>query len=184
MFARSLFLVAVLVAESLAHGGLQLGQSQVVKRQGGSAFVPGTTPGCPADWPYCGSSGICYSPARGDVCCPGGTYACPGGSFCLIDSYCCPNGLDPASCAQQHGVTLPPSYASSAAPAPSTPAVSPSGAAPGASSSASLSVYGTAPTSTQTAKPTTPLFTGAASQNIVGGAAVVLGAVGLLGNFL
>jgi hypothetical protein len=47
-----------------------------------NAFAPGTTEGCPAGWPTCGSSGICYNPDEGATCCPGGTCS----SFSLVPS--------------------------------------------------------------------------------------------------
>lgn len=92
------------------------------KRQshGKGAFIPGTSPGCPSDWPVCGTSHTCYNPAQGDTCCPGGTFACPGGSFCLLDPYCCPNGLDPKTCAAQFNLTLPSSFFSGTATAVAT----------------------------------------------------------------
>ncbi|KAL4744139.1 hypothetical protein BDV11DRAFT_176947 [Aspergillus similis] len=73
-----------------------------------NAFVPGTIEGCPAGWPTCGSSGICYNPDEGATCCPGGTYACPSSTFCLLDPYCCPDNLTPESCAKEYGLTLVP----------------------------------------------------------------------------
>ncbi|KAL4765055.1 uncharacterized protein BDW70DRAFT_81702 [Aspergillus foveolatus] len=73
-----------------------------------NAFAPGTTEGCPAGWPTCGSSGICYNPDEGATCCPGGTYACPSSTFCLLDPYCCPDDLTPESCAKEYGLTLVP----------------------------------------------------------------------------
>ncbi|KAL4902669.1 hypothetical protein BDW74DRAFT_158299 [Aspergillus multicolor] len=73
-----------------------------------NAFLPVTTEGCPPDWPTCGTSGICYNPAEGQTCCPGGTYACPSSTFCLLDPYCCPNDLTPEACADEYGLTLVP----------------------------------------------------------------------------
>ncbi|KAL4814172.1 hypothetical protein BDW67DRAFT_166879 [Aspergillus spinulosporus] len=78
-----------------------------------NAFVPATTEGCPAGWPTCGSSGICYNPDEGATCCPGGTYACPSSTFCLLDPYCCPDDLTPESCAKEYGLTLVPTSSQS-----------------------------------------------------------------------
>jgi len=195
MLVQSLAFVALLVGEALAHDGFTHLNPGLLKRQG-QGFVPGTTPGCPSDWPFCGTSGICYSPARGDTCCPDGTYACPGGSFCLVDPYCCPNGLDPQSCAEQHGVTLPAGYSSATLP-PTTPSSVVSGG-PTTPPATPPAVVTTAPpvfqNSTTPGAPTVPavptsssnpLFTGgASSQNIIGGAAVLGGALAFLGNFL
>jgi len=193
MLVQSLTFVALLVGQTLAQddGFTHLNPGSLVRRQG-QGFVPGTTPGCPADWPYCGTSGICYLPSRGDTCCPGGTYACPGGSFCLVAPYCCPNGLDPQSCAQQHGVTLPAGYSSGATQPPAaTPSGTPTGGAsalptitppPAAYQNTTTAVVPTTPTVPTSSK---PLFTGgASSQNILGGAAALAGVVGLLGNIL
>jgi len=201
MFIQSLAFVALLVGPALAQectgercrrGFTNLNPGSLVRRQG-QGFVPGTTPGCPADWPFCGTSGICYLPSRGDTCCPGGTYACPGGSFCLVAPYCCPNGLDPQSCAEQHGVTLPAGYSSGATQPPaSTPSLVPTGAStlptviptpPLAHQNSTTAGIPTVPT-----VPTTsfnPLFTGGtSSQNILSGAAALAGVVGFLGNIL
>lgn len=35
------------------------------------------------------------------------TDGCPAESFCLTNQQCCPNGLDPAECAAERGITLP-----------------------------------------------------------------------------
>lgn len=48
----------------------------------------------------------CYTPSEGHSCCSEG-YGCPAESFCLTDQQCCPNGLDPADCAAERGITLP-----------------------------------------------------------------------------
>jgi len=192
MFVQSLAFVALLVGEALAQDGFtHLNPGSLVRRQG-QGFVPGTTPGCPSDWPFCGTSGICYLPSRGDTCCPGGTYACPGGSFCLVEPYCCPNGLDPQSCAEQHGITLPAGYSGATQPPASTPSLVATGAStlpaviPTPPPAFQNSTTGGVPTVLTV--PTTssnPLFTGgASSQNILSGAAALAGVVGLLGNIL
>ncbi|KAL4803040.1 hypothetical protein BDV18DRAFT_146165 [Aspergillus unguis] len=106
-----LFLASLLAGQSIATETRS--RSSLLKRDDSdnnnnndSAFVPRVTPGCPHDWPVCGSSGVCYSPADGQVCCPGGTYACPSSSFCLADGYCCPSDLSPDACARNYGLTL------------------------------------------------------------------------------
>lgn len=74
MYAPVLTLGALLATQTLATDMLApFPGSGLDKRQGGESFLPDTTPGCPADWPMCGTSGICYDPNRGDICCPGGT---------------------------------------------------------------------------------------------------------------
>ncbi|KAL2870108.1 uncharacterized protein BJX67DRAFT_307227 [Aspergillus lucknowensis] len=84
----------------------------------GDAFIPGTTPGCPDDWPVCGDSGVCYNPDEGQTCCPGGKYACPSSSYCLFAPYCCSNDLDPDSCAREYGLTMATSHLSNPTQAP------------------------------------------------------------------
>ncbi|KAN0068029.1 hypothetical protein V8E54_013957 [Elaphomyces granulatus] len=205
MLVQSLTFVALLVGQTLA----QVNPGSLVRRQG-QGFIPTTILGCPAGWPSCGT--ICYLPSRGDTCCPDGTYACPGGSFCLVAPYCCDNGLDPQSCAQQYGVTLPAGYSSGATQPPAgyssgatqppaeyssgatqPPAATPSGTPTGgASALPTITPPPAAYQSTTTAVvPTTPtvptsskplLTGGASSQNILGGAAALAGVVGLLGN--
>lgn len=41
---------------------------------------------------------LCYNPSVGQSCCSN-SWACPSGSFCLTSGNCCPNGLDPNTCA-------------------------------------------------------------------------------------
>ncbi|KAL5044986.1 hypothetical protein BDW71DRAFT_185253 [Aspergillus fruticulosus] len=103
----------------LAGQAIASGSPSLLKRDDdrSDAFVPGTTEGCPAGWPTCGSSGICYNPDEGATCCPGGTYACPSSTFCLLDPYCCPDDLTPESCAKEYGLTLVPT----SSPSESTP---------------------------------------------------------------
>ncbi|KAI9755767.1 MAG: hypothetical protein M1815_004662 [Lichina confinis] len=49
----------------------------------------------------------CFNPDAGDTCCENGGWVCTTQSFCLVENWCCPDGLDPASCAAERGVTLP-----------------------------------------------------------------------------
>ncbi|KAL8698657.1 MAG: hypothetical protein Q9224_001752 [Gallowayella concinna] len=59
---------------------------------------------------YIDCNGVCYNPNEDQTCCSGGgnAYPCPSESFCLnVNGLCCPDGLSPATCAQQNGVTLP-----------------------------------------------------------------------------
>jgi hypothetical protein len=53
--------------------------------------------------------------------------ACPGGSFCLTQGYCCPNELDPSTCALNNGVSLSAGFNTEAV--PPTPAASASSSA-------------------------------------------------------
>ncbi|KAF3484214.1 uncharacterized protein GIQ15_03538 [Arthroderma uncinatum] len=170
-----------------------------VRQNGGSSFIPGTTQGhgsnCVeafgAGFELCANSKICYNPTGGDLCCAEG-YPCPSGSFCLTKGYCCPNGLDPKECAKQHNIELPPNFGK--------PPVSPSGVPypTGTVPSGSPAPTGTGtrptgtgtrptgttipPTGTKTSSP--PIYTGAASQNIVQGAAAAVVAIGLIQNLL
>jgi hypothetical protein len=60
-----------------------------------NAFIPGTTPGCPADWPLCGDSGICYNPDEGQTCCPGGTCTFPPPLFTELGTQSLIHGSKP-----------------------------------------------------------------------------------------
>ncbi|KAL3456044.1 hypothetical protein BJX64DRAFT_297054 [Aspergillus heterothallicus] len=191
---------SLLAAPALASPDQKLAQLTgfgLSKRQGGESFQPGTIPGSCGDWPICGTSGICYNPERGDTCCPDGTWACPGGNFCLQDGYCCPDGLDPATCAEQNGITL---TSSTAEPTPtetsssSTEDEEPTATTTSTSSTpviptSSETTATTPPPSSSSAVPPTdtevpPEFTGAANAHAIGGAAAVLGGLGVLGNLL
>ncbi|PLB50827.1 hypothetical protein P170DRAFT_463913 [Aspergillus steynii IBT 23096] len=229
MLSKLVLLTPLLAGHGLAaHYGSHLVGMDIFKRQS-EAFVPGTTPGCPDDWPMCGTSGICYNPKQGQTCCPGGKYACPSNSFCLQDPYCCPDGLDPETCAQRYGITLSPSSTEEPVPEPTKttepveptetvePTVSkptdpePTETAPQPTdtvvpeptesvppTTTSNPVIPKPPTSTvpsvpsstahptiPTASPSNPLFTGGANaREVVGGAAIVLGGLGLLGNLI
>lgn len=126
-----MYTLALCVLLSTALAAKQL--PAVFKRQDYS-FEPSTIPGgCSAadGWAMCGAD-LCYLPSRGDVCCdPSSEWACPGGNFCLVDGLCCPDGLDPETCARDNGVTLPSDFntspAAASTPAPSTPAASSTG---------------------------------------------------------
>ncbi|KAL6232478.1 hypothetical protein BDW75DRAFT_19513 [Aspergillus navahoensis] len=189
MYASALVLASLLAAPALATNQMlaPFKGTGLSKRQGGESFQPPTTPGCPDDWPMCGTSGVCYSPARGDTCCPDGTWACPVGSFCLQDGYCCPEGLDPQTCAEQNGITLTSdeptsSTTSSSTSTSSTPVI------PTTSETTATNTPTSTPTSSSAVPPTTttspPEFTGAANAQAVGGAAAILGGLGLIGNLL
>ncbi|KAL2837061.1 hypothetical protein BJY01DRAFT_221357 [Aspergillus pseudoustus] len=173
-----------------------------------SAFVPGTSPGCPEDWPLCGDSGICYNPAEGETCCPGGTYACPASSFCFLEPYCCPYSKGAEACAREYGIALTTSHLSNPTlsinsdfPPPPPPTLPP----PSTSSASSITIRSTpiptpassiiAPWPSISIEPTTsvsteqPKYTGGAAAGLSSrGAkeAVTLGAIvfGLLRNFL
>ncbi|KAL4973807.1 hypothetical protein BDW66DRAFT_141392 [Aspergillus desertorum] len=108
-----------LLAPLLAGQTIASASASLLKRHDdrSDAFVPGTTEGCPAGWATCGSSGICYNPDEGATCCPGETCSYPSSTFCLLDPYCCPDGLTPESCAKEYGLTLVPT----SSPSESTP---------------------------------------------------------------
>ncbi|KAH8429806.1 uncharacterized protein LDX57_007477 [Aspergillus melleus] len=229
MLSSLVLLTPLLAGQGLAaHFGSHLVEMEIFKRQSDSeAFVPGTTPGCPSNWPMCGTSGICYNPRQGQTCCPGGKYACPSNSFCLQEPYCCPDGLDPETCARRYGITLSPSSTEEPVPEPTETApeptdtveptpTEPTGPEPTDTvpeptetvpestetapepTTTSNPVIPKPPTSTvpsvpsstasptlPTASPSTLLFTGGANaREVVGGAAIVLGGLGLLGNLI
>ncbi|KAK4119877.1 hypothetical protein N657DRAFT_649651 [Parathielavia appendiculata] len=52
---------------------------------------------------------LCINPDEGETCCSN-LWGCPAGSFCLIDDLCCPEGLDPQTCAADNNVSLPPDF--------------------------------------------------------------------------
>ncbi|KAL4872818.1 hypothetical protein BDV12DRAFT_182817 [Aspergillus spectabilis] len=186
MHISVLSLSLLLAGQGLAaHQVSSLSGTALSKRQGGDSFTPDTVPGCPDDWPMCGTSGICYSPPRGDTCCPGGTYACPGGSFCLQDGYCCPDGQDRETCARDYGITLDPTTTAEPTTSTSFSSSTSSTSTPVIPTSSESSTTTPSPTSSPTVPPTDPpMHTGGASAKIVGGAAAVLGGLGMLGNLL
>jgi len=193
MYLQSLLVSALLASGSLAMDFQEwnkLNKRTIVpvqRRQtpGGSAFLPGSNSGSGATcadafgagFVQCGTGNECFDPAAGESCCQA-TYPCPSGSFCLIDGYCCPNGLDAATCAAENGVTLPADFSTSTSSAAAAAATS----ATAAVSATVTSNYTVIPTGAPTTSaPITP-FTGAASpQNFVGSAAAVAGILGFLG---
>ncbi|EAW11728.1 uncharacterized protein ACLA_094280 [Aspergillus clavatus NRRL 1] len=223
-----LLLLIPLLATQVAAEFSELQSLSLIKRQDNSAFVPSSTPvsECPSGSVECGRSGICYYPSRGDVCCPGKTYACPGTSFCLQDPYCCPEGLDRKTCADRYGVSLQPTFSF----APSQPTYVPSSggsastksgntgstdstgstgysgyggysdnsghsgyadsSAPAAyKPSTSTTVPSTSTSQTATTKPSassgpTLLFSSGVTRKEMAGAAMVVGALGLMANLI
>jgi len=193
MYVQSLLVSALLASGSLAMDFQEwnkLNKRTIVpvqRRQtpGGSAFLPGSNSGSGATcadafgagFVQCGTGNECFDPSAGESCCQA-TYPCPSGSFCLIDGYCCPNGLDAATCAAENGVTLPADFSTSTSSAAAAAATS----ATAAVSATVTSNYTVIPTGAPTTSaPITP-FTGAASpQNFVGSAAAVAGILGFLG---
>jgi hypothetical protein len=77
---------------------------------------------------------LCINPDLGETCCDN-KWGCPGGSFCLVQDLCCPDGLDPKTCAAQNDVTLPPDFV-----IPSATATSDSGPKPSVTDSHPSSV--------------------------------------------
>ncbi|KAL3449961.1 hypothetical protein BJX65DRAFT_305425 [Aspergillus insuetus] len=159
------------------------------KRQGGESFQPETIASDCSDLPMCGTSGYCYDPSIGQTCCPDGTWGCPSETFCLQDGYCCPDGLDPETCAEQNGITLTSSdpeptttSSSSSSSSSSTPVIPTTTSEPPATTPPPSSSSAVPPTSTDTDVP--PEFTGAANAHVLGGAAAVLGGLGVIGNLL
>ncbi|KAL4861332.1 hypothetical protein BDV12DRAFT_180423 [Aspergillus spectabilis] len=73
-------MLSLLLAPLLAGQTLATNPSSLLKRHHdneNNAFIPATTAGCPNDWAFCGSSGVCYNPDEGQTCCPGGTCTFP-----------------------------------------------------------------------------------------------------------
>ncbi|KAL2838344.1 hypothetical protein BJX68DRAFT_272675 [Aspergillus pseudodeflectus] len=155
-----------------------------VKRQGpGNAFDPPETEICDPTWPTCGNTNFCFNEAEDYKCCPGEEHVCPPGSYCLYAPYCCPDEYTTQECADELGITLPPtSTATSTTTAEptststsSTPVIPTTTTAPPSSSSSAVP-----PTET----PESPEFTGAANAKLAAGGAVVLGWLGVFGNLL
>ncbi|KAL2856081.1 hypothetical protein BJX68DRAFT_229998 [Aspergillus pseudodeflectus] len=151
------------------------------KRQTGEAFDPIEDETCPSDWPICGNSNFCYNTAEDYTCCPGQEHVCPPGSYCLQNPYCCPDGLDPETCAEEFGITLDPTPTATSTASTSTPVI------PTTTSSATstpTSSSAVPPTGTETETPEVPEFTGAANAKVAGSAAALLGWVGIFRNLL
>ncbi|KAK1753160.1 hypothetical protein QBC47DRAFT_53380 [Echria macrotheca] len=70
---------------------------------------------------------LCVNPGLGETCCDA-KWGCPGGSFCLVQDLCCPNGLDPKTCAIQNSVELPPDFSAPATSPPSSVTAAPEAA--------------------------------------------------------
>lgn len=60
---------------------------------------------------------LCIDPTQGETCCSN-EWGCPAESFCLIEGLCCPEGLDPQTCAEQNDVVLPPDFGTDPTPTP------------------------------------------------------------------
>lgn len=116
---------------------------------------------------------LCINPGRGQTCC-NAQWGCPSDSFCLVQDLCCPTGLDPATCAAQNDVTLPPGFGSSApTSAPTLPL--PTTTAPPLTTTSIAGPSGnlsTSRTATITSKP--PVVTAGAAHEHVGVAAAAL----------
>jgi len=206
-------LASLLLGSALATENWSNVNIKALKARQGGGFIPGTTSGhgatCAeafgAGYVPCGKGNDCYNPSADEECCSEG-YPCPSDSFCLTAGYCCPNGMDPAACAKENGVTWPvtTSKRTSSTPKPtpypttkhttsksySSPSPVPTsvystevGTVTLCPSSSSKAYNVTVPTVYPTTAP--PAFTGAASpQNVAGGAVAILGFLGLLQNLL
>jgi hypothetical protein len=98
---------------------------------------------------------------------------CPGGSFCLTNGYCCPNGLDPNTCALNNGVSLAAGFNTN--PVPPTPAATATG-----SLSGTVPTAGTPPATytTSTGQLTATATTTQMTEPFLGGSGKVDRAVG------
>jgi len=138
------------------------------------------------------TSGLyCYDPAVGDHCCTDGTgNSCSTGYYCTTDgesnTYCCPDGMDVASCAVAYSLTVSLIRESSTALLPTSslssdiPAYTPATTTPIHVSfpTASGTVYPSGNASYTTSSPPTE-YTGAAAKVGGGVLAVLAGAAGL-----
>ncbi|PKS09329.1 hypothetical protein jhhlp_003943 [Lomentospora prolificans] len=101
------------------------------------AFGPGYIECVPAS---ATANRLCIIPSEGETCCDN-KWGCPAASFCLVQDLCCPDGLDPQTCADQNNVDLPPDF---------VPGGSNSSSAPSATENSSAAV----PSPTTSGKPT------------------------------
>jgi hypothetical protein len=152
---------------------------------------------CGSTYEQCPSeSGLyCFVPSAGEHCCPDGTgNSCDSGYFCTSDgagaTYCCPDGMDLASCAASYSLTVsliretgtPSAYPSTGAPATSTPihvSAPPSVPPVNYPTVSPTRAYPTGNATYTTAAP--PEFTGAAAKFAGAGMAVLAGAAGIAG---
>ncbi|PGH16729.1 hypothetical protein AJ79_01602 [Helicocarpus griseus UAMH5409] len=157
-------------------------------RQEGDSFKPGQTSNfgqsCEdafgGGYVQCGTGTVCYNPTAGQPCCSG-KYACPSDAFCLTAGYCCPDGLDPETCAKQFGVSVPPT---TTYPPPTITEAYSTAPPPPSSTGSNYTVTPTTGGVSPTATPP-PFFTGAANpQSVATGAVAVLGLFGFLQNLL
>jgi hypothetical protein len=111
---------------------------------------------------------LCINPDKGETCCDN-LWGCPAESFCLIDDLCCPEGLDPATCAKQNDVTLPADFGKTSSAGPSTTAT------PTLTSSSAVPTGNVSTTRTPTGTGKPPVVTAGAAHEHVGIAAAVLG---------
>ncbi|KAG0634491.1 hypothetical protein HOY80DRAFT_1012437 [Tuber brumale] len=76
-----------------------------------TAFRPPITTnlsgGCQINgWARCGN--VCYDINNGGTCCNArANYRCIPGTYCLFNGLCCPNELDPETCAGNSGLQIP-----------------------------------------------------------------------------
>ncbi|KAI0136588.1 hypothetical protein BJ170DRAFT_710639 [Xylariales sp. AK1849] len=76
-------------------------------------------------------STFCYNPTVGQTCCTGDRGFCGKGSYCApVDGYCCFEGEDLTSCAQDAGFTLPAGLVTSGSTANAAPTKVNTGVAP------------------------------------------------------
>ncbi|KAH6857465.1 hypothetical protein BKA58DRAFT_450033 [Alternaria rosae] len=104
---------------------------------------------------------LCYNPDMQETCCEAGSSAswgCPNGDYCLIDGWCCPQGLDPQACALSLSVSLPATFVGPTATISLSNMTSPITTPTAASTSVSALV-----------STSLPEFTGAASPNTFAG---------------
>lgn len=169
---------------------------------------------CGSEYEQCPSDAglYCFVPTAGETCCPDGTGSeyirplcslkltqtldsCEAGYFCTSDgagqTYCCPDGLDLASCAASYSLTVsliretgtPSAPPASEAPATSTPihvSAPPTSYPPVSFPTATGPPVGPTGNATySTAAP--PQFTGAAAKLAGAGMAVLAGAAGVAG---
>ncbi|CAZ85006.1 unnamed protein product [Tuber melanosporum] len=112
---KSIILLSLTIYMGNAHpDDKQADITRVLVRQNAAtttAFRPPLTStlngGCQINgWARCGN--VCYDIQNGATCCnASASYRCIPGTYCLFNGLCCPNELDPETCARNSGLQIP-----------------------------------------------------------------------------
>ncbi|KAL9619712.1 MAG: hypothetical protein Q9160_005732 [Pyrenula sp. 1 TL-2023] len=197
-FVQTISVFSLCFTAAIAADTGKISVRSLVERQDQS-FQPGTNFGSGATcadafgsgFVQCGTGNKCFNPSGGESCCSN-SYPCPSGSFCLIDGYCCPNGIDPQTCAINNGVSLPAGFTPGGA---TTPASTPPASTPTTTPTTTTpppvytppggSNYTYHPSGSLTGSSSVTYFTGGAvAHSLAGGAGLAVAFFGFLGNLI